>query len=420
VIAAGENDQAGAFLLVCELSAATELRQFLSQSRSSARSRYQLATQLGRTLAALHASGYYHGDLYAKHVLVRTDASGQVRFAFVDWQRARRRRFFSWSGACLDLAGLDATLANELVTSRDRLACLAAYLGTDRSEWRRLAVRISRQALQLLRRRRISEMRQPLVAQEQSLVRMDRTGIALTRQFREALGSRLPGWLRLTPGTRGVSVTDVVLPGTRSAALVRRETIQPFRWLWSRLRGKPLLSAEVQQAGTLFRLERYGIGAPRLLAFGQQTFRPWQVRSLLLMEKPAGDDPLEQWLRWAPAAQRRRLLRQAGDLLRRLHAAACYLPAQFDLAGFRVLPQGSEQIALAEVSTLRRRHRPSKNLAFTDLARLRAQFAGLGSRADVLRFLLAYLGQPRLTAEGRNLARRILRKRPALLRRARP
>jgi tRNA A-37 threonylcarbamoyl transferase component Bud32 len=415
VIAAGESAQGGAFLLVREVRDATELRQFLSQyGRDS--SRRKIAVQLGRALAAFHAAGFYHGDLYAKHVLVREDESGGLQFAFVDWQRARHRRFFSWSNACADLAALDATLAEELASPRERLACLAGYLGTNRARWRRLADLIRHKTVRLLRRRRISEMRQPLLAQEQSLVRDDQAGISLTGQFREDLGGRLPVWLRLTPRSHRRGVTDIVLSGTRQAALVRGEANQPFRWLWGRLRGKPLLSPEVQQAGTLFRLERYGIRAPRLLAFGQQARRPWQVHSLLLMEKPGEGISLAEWLRWASdcrrdQAQRRHLLRKAGDLLRRLHAAACYLPEGFDRDSFRVhiLPDGSEPIALAEASKLRRRHRPDRHLAAGNLAGLKARFTGLCSRTDTLRVLLAYLAQRRLTPEARRLVRRILR-----------
>jgi len=276
-----------------------------------------------------------------------------------------------------------------------------------------------------MRRRRIGEMRQPPLATErQNLVRPDGEILFLTRQFREELRGEVPVWLRLTRADRshGPRMTRVVLPGawTRQATLVQHQVSRPMSWLWSWLRGKPLLSAEVEQAGTLFRLERYGIRTPRLLAFGQRSTSPWRVESLLLTEALAGATPLEGWLRREPGSEVgrcRHLLREAGDVLRRLHAAACYFPADGErvAAAFRVqtLPEGREQVVLAGVAALQRRHRPSARHAVQDLVTLNGKFGTLGSRTDALRFLLAYLDLRRLSPEARRLTWRILRMRPS-------
>jgi len=429
MIAAGEDDHGNSFLLVRELGHATELRQFLRVECPSGRARQEVAVLLGRVLAKLHAAGFQHSDLYSKHILARKDASdGALSFAFLDWQRARRHRRVSWSGCWRDLAALDATLADDLATPRQRLACLAAYChlrkklaGARMPRLGRIARTIRNSARRLLRRRRIAEMRQPPLAVEgQSLMHADRKSVCLTRQFHEELRGELPTWLRLGT-THGPHKTQVELPvdAARQAVLVRQRVSRPIRWLWSWLRGKPLVSPEVEQAGTLFRLERYGIRAPRLLAFGQRCSRPWQVDSLLLTEVPAAAISLEKWLRRGSRSRldrgrRRRLLRDAGDVLRRLHSAACYVqPADRMAEVFLVqtLPGRPEQIGLGTVRGLQRRHRPSARLALQDLRTHLATFDPHCSRTDVLRFLLAYLGLRRLNPTARRLASRILHSR---------
>src|SRR5205807_933169 len=82
-----------------------------------------LAARLCEALAAVHAAGVTHPDLYAKHVLV-----GAAGVCFLDWARARRRWVLGWERRWRDLAALDATLADDLASPRERLACLRAYL----------------------------------------------------------------------------------------------------------------------------------------------------------------------------------------------------------------------------------------------------------------------------------------------------
>jgi tRNA A-37 threonylcarbamoyl transferase component Bud32 len=409
VVASGEDGRGRAFLLVRALPGAVELRHFLSDRRLSPRQRRAVAGRLGRALAACHAAGFTHPDLYAKHILVRQDETGAIAFAFLDWMRAARRRRLSAARCCRDLAALDATLADELATARERLLCLRAYCRVRTAfvpAW--AAPLIRRHALRLLRRRRLGELRQPpLPAGRQQLVRVD--ALCLNREFRDALQGKMPRWLTL-PG----EATDTVVPvaPARQAALVRRHVSRPLRWLWGRLRGKPLLSAEVEHAGTLFRLERYGVRAPRLLAFGQRSPRPWRTESLLLTEVLADSVPPGAGLARQPSRERRRLLREAGALVRRMHEAACYLGDAADALRIQAPAGAPAQIVLAGVRAIRRRHRPSAGLASRDLATLRRGIGRAYSRTDALRFLLGYLDVPRLTPQARRLCGR-----PAVLRR---
>src|SRR5204863_5536304 len=103
--------------------------------------------------------------------------------------------------------------------------------------------------------------------------------------------------------------------------------------LWTWLSGKPLTSPALTAVKLLFRLQRQGIGTPRLLAVGQREAGPWEVESFLLTAPPADTVPLLDWLaersgdsRWtAERKQRRRVLRQAAIAVRRLHENGCFL-----------------------------------------------------------------------------------------------
>jgi tRNA A-37 threonylcarbamoyl transferase component Bud32 len=167
--------QAGkAFLFVRALPDAQDLRSFLGQQRMSPQDRGWLANLLGKTISDLHTAGFTHPDLYAKHVFVTH--AGQS-FAFIDFQRSRKWTRVSWRRRCRDLAALNASLGDDVVTNRERLHVLFAYLrhvhhaatGHDavpmpRHTWRKLvrtSLRmIDRRTRHLLGRRRVRRMRE--------------------------------------------------------------------------------------------------------------------------------------------------------------------------------------------------------------------------------------------------------------------
>jgi hypothetical protein len=125
-IAVGADEQGRAFIVVEELTKYKDLRQFLADSILSAPDRRRFAYHMGETLGRLHDAGFSHPDLYAKHLLIHPD---DWRISFLDWQRSRRRHSFGLEEGWRDLAALDATLADDLGHSRDRLVCLRAYIG---------------------------------------------------------------------------------------------------------------------------------------------------------------------------------------------------------------------------------------------------------------------------------------------------
>src|SRR5262245_14856959 len=127
-LATGEDDKGRAFLLVEEVPGAVPLAALLAQL-PDADSRRQLAMRLGQTLARLHEAGFFHRDLYAKHVLVRPDDFSVI---LLDWQRAWRGAWIKQACRVRDLAALHATVADHLADARARLALLFAYLDCGR------------------------------------------------------------------------------------------------------------------------------------------------------------------------------------------------------------------------------------------------------------------------------------------------
>ena len=203
-IAAGEDDEGRAFLLIREVDGCQELRQLLVQATST-KKRRAVAHQLGAALARLHAEGFDHPDLYSKHVLIsQKPRSCRLAICFLDWQRVRRRPVVSWRTRLRDLAALDATLADELASPRQRLLALRTYLRAIRTlKDRRAGVTLSavaheirRRSLRLLERRRIREMRQPpLAVGTQNLIWLDGEALQVTREFLDELGGQIPAWL---------------------------------------------------------------------------------------------------------------------------------------------------------------------------------------------------------------------------------
>jgi tRNA A-37 threonylcarbamoyl transferase component Bud32 len=450
-IAVGEDGQGRAFLLLREVTGSRDLRVFLQEHRQApSDQRRRFAYQLGEALAKFHNAGFDHPDLFAKHVLVNPQ---DYALSFLDWQRSRRRRRVTWRRRCRDLAALEATLAEDLATVRERLECLRAYLRTSRmrSEQGRTRLassvaQIHHLAIRLLRQRRIQELRHvPVDGAAPALVWQDGEALCLTPEFQCDLEGRMPYWLVLASGsserralcppcgtavqgTRGCPTAGinpaarssvpqyarngrethswVDLPDERRALLVRRRS-HSLRGLWSWLRRCPAASPELRRAGLLFRLERYGIRVPRLLAVGQRAVKGWRTDSFLLTEPPPDAVPLREWLtdRAAEFRQRRHVIGEAANLLRRLHTLHCYLGGQCRLA---VVPSNATaaNIVLASIDAVYRLRRSSKRAALRDLATCYRELStGACGRTDGLRFLLGYLGLQRSNPTVKRLIR---------------
>jgi hypothetical protein len=423
-IAVGEDDAGRAFLLTRELTGAAELRAFLRDHLpQSPTPRRRFAARLGETLANLHDAGFDHPDLHSKHILVDPEDDA---IYLVDCQRTAWSPRLAWRRRWHNLAALDATLGEHLANPRDRLACLQAYLRSAlpvraprafvAEAVRCIRARVGR----LLRRRHIREVRHArLTLGVQNLLWLDGEALCVTPAFHDACRGHLPAWLTPAQPRGGQRMTwnRVELPDGSKGELTRRERSRPLRWFWAWLRRRPFTSPELRQAGTLFRLQRHGVGVPRLLAVGQRHAPPWRTESFLLTETPPGAEDLAAWLRkrsgpecWtAERKQRWQAIREAAALVRAVHEAGCALRAAHCPLLVRREPWGKCALLLRSPEYVRTMRRAPRGQARQDLASLRRWFVPTAcSRSDQLRFLLRYLGLPRLTPAAKELARAVL------------
>jgi tRNA A-37 threonylcarbamoyl transferase component Bud32 len=429
VVAAGE-DGGQAFVLLREAAGMMELRAFLSRPLART-TRHLLARALGRELARIHAAGFTQPDLYAKHILVRTASHG-FHWCFLDWQRSRQYRVVPWERRLHDLATLDASLAGDLASDRLRLICLRAYLRDaaahgDRREAPLAGRRGQTQALGLavrcvadrrFSRRKLRELRQPpLPADTQQLLWLQpNEQLCIARDFYEELGGRLPSWLpqEAPASADGVSVEHrlILLGAGRTGHLVQRWS-RAAVWLPSAKYAAP----EFERAAAIFRLQRFGVAGPRLLAMGHRRVTAWQRFSFLLTEPPTGPTLAAVLRHSAAPAQRQRLLHELGTRLRQMHEAGFALRADLDLGQAWVVC-GERRLALASIDPLQRSSAPWQDLGREQLEGLLAGAspqaaigtlqAGLAlSQADRLRVLLAYVQRRRLDAATRRLLRMV-------------
>jgi tRNA A-37 threonylcarbamoyl transferase component Bud32 len=418
VIAAGEVGRR-AFLLVAEVPEAIDLRGYL-QRRLSRTHRSALARRLGTAVARVHRAGFDFPDLYAKHVLVVPGRHADApSFVFIDWQRARWTARFGrrWT----TLAKLDATLPAELASRDERLLCLRAYLQNrgHGKRWTGVAQAIARRSQCLRQRRQIHEMcAARLPAGSQDLLWLDGEALCVTREFHEELQGRIPNWLPLPRAWphdgQGVERTVLTLE-RRRLQLVRRWTLGPVPWLAALWRGRSAQAPEVTQAATIFRLQRFGVRTPRLLAFGQRHDTSGRSASFILTEVPENASPLSRWLKQAlpissaASNSRNEVLRQAGAMCRLLHQAGYFFDRPDDLEDcLLVQPGGRNAVWLGAIDGLRRRFPLSPRRVQADLLNWHTALAPTCTRTDQLRFLLSYLNSQRLTDNVRCWIRKLL------------
>jgi hypothetical protein len=215
----------------------------------------------------------------------------------------------------------------------------------------------------------VRELHQPaLPTGAQNLIWLDGEALCVTREFWEAQRGRLPDWLRLGHG-------PPPRRPPRGWHFVRRWQSRFWGWLWQALRGRRYASPELRQAALLYRLQRYQVPTPRLLAVGQRRRRPWQWESFLLLEDRPDAVALEGWLAGhaPPPTLRQRLYRAARRVLRKLHEAGCYLAASPPELPLGVHGQGGGQpeVVVRDLGGLALHRRKRRDLQLRDLRRLR-------------------------------------------------
>jgi tRNA A-37 threonylcarbamoyl transferase component Bud32 len=416
-VAAYGEEGARAFLLVRDEAEMADLRVALAQPLAD-ETRRNLAAALGRELARLHAAGFEQPDLFAKHVLAGLELTGW-QFCFLDWQRSRRNGRLTWQQRTRDLAALDASLAASLAGDRLRLACLRAYLreaiarlqteaprergnvppllgATLVPPLRRVAPAIRAAATKLLTRRKIRELCQPpLPAGAQQLLWLhEDERLCVARDFFDEMRGQLPACLWLSPLPRSeadhLEKQAVSLTRKRSGWFVRR---------WSRVpsggpRSEKFPAPEFAAASMLFRLERFGVRGPRVLALGHFLVAPTQRFSFLLTE-PIAASPLEHYLRSRGPAELRACLEKAGRVLRQIHEAGYRVRVPEGLLHFWAVADATGSVVLADIEHLEPSNQSWLELARVDLPRVFAAAANLVPRREMLRFLRGYLKNER-------------------------
>ncbi len=408
VMAVGEDDEGRAFLLTKAFTGFIEVREFLVKLQSDPSRRRRFARRLGETLADVHKSRFNHPDLYSKHIYVH-ETSEEIRI--IDWQRARRTRRPNPTQCWHDLAALNATISDELGTTGDRFACLKSYLrrqcgdSIQSSMARSAAHAIVRHTETLRRRRRIRELcENTSAAMPQSVIWLDGEALCLTPEFHRSLNGKVPDWLRAWDHAPKSNRAPVAIVRNDRGCMSRRSAFRPFRLLWAWLRGTRPTTPEIHRAGLIFRLQRYGIATPVLLAFGQRHRFPGNSSSFLLTQSRPHGERLDKWLArfsgtslWAVERKKRwQVVRSAAQFLRRLHDAGCCLPnSPGDVSALLIVDSktGREPcIALDNVDAIRTFRRRNGQRRLADLRCLRTLARRLQvSKADQLRFLLTYL-----------------------------
>jgi heptose I phosphotransferase len=420
-LAAGEDGEGRAFLLVREVEDAVDLRCYLRDELDAGRRR-AVAGRLGALLARLHDAGFEHPDLYAKHVLVRPQTHS---IHLLDWQRARRRRALGWRARGRGLAALHATLDPRLATGTERRYCLRAYFAAAqqhpeepitpgrlvppaaprRAARLRLVLSGLRARLRrLLARRHVREKRQ-LPGPAQAWTCLADGALCVTPAMQERCPDGIPHWLPLeaqpAPAGGPVSRRWLDLPNGSRTLLVRRKSRSGWQGWWQTLRGQPVTSPEHQQASVLLRLERHGVAAARVLALGQRRHPTGAFESFLLTEPPSATMALDVWLhsshQGVGAAEersvRREVLAQAGGLLGRLHGATCYLGRELAGCGLavRLAPGEGPSVVLQNAEQVRALRRRSPGREWQDLMRMQRLLSEAGcGRTELRRFRVGY------------------------------
>jgi tRNA A-37 threonylcarbamoyl transferase component Bud32 len=348
LLARGEAD-GQAFLLLAPADGAVDLRRLAPVGP-------ELAADLGRTVALVHEAGVDQPDLFAKHFLVNPE-TGQV--TILDWQRARLRDVVPWRSRVRSLAALRATCPESLLPPASWNVLLATYARAAHELDRcRFGAAVDAAARALAGRPSIRSQLAPPAA-DQELVRIGGETVCAIPAIADELNP--PDVIATLYDPANDGRTFMFRDGRAGVLRVRRYRAPFGRW-WAALRGKNWRSHELKAARLLFHLERHGIPAPKLLAYGQTISGSVSAGSFLLSEPPSVRPP------------RPNDRDEIEALLARLHAAGCSLRAigptgePFGFDGTRAI--------VTDIRRLRLTRRLSGRRACSELHRLAAFFGG--------------------------------------------
>jgi Ser/Thr protein kinase RdoA (MazF antagonist) len=199
-------------------------------------------------------------------------------------------------------------------------------------------------------------------------------------------------------------------PGGSMTFFLKRYVCPPRRVQWRRMAaGHRRRSTAGVEWYWVEQLRSAGIACPQPVALAERMCGLWEERSAILLAAVPGVS-LERWAAEHPGRVPRDRLRPLAEFVRRFHSAGL-VHRDLYLCHIFFDAESAEPFRLID---LQRVFRPSfwrRRWIVKDLAALNYSAPdGVVSRTDRLRWLRAYLGQPRLDRRAKRLARAVATK----------
>jgi heptose I phosphotransferase len=394
---------------------------------------------LGRDVARLHAKAIHHAELYAGNVLVSC-RDQQWHIGIRNFDRSGQYRQLRLRHRTGDLAALLATLPDRLAGATDRENLLDAYVAESQLADCSLQLRraVQSRVERLLAQRRIWEIRENDTvdgANGRRAAAACATTLWIDPEYRgdlEKVGlASFDGIMNATHGRHLRSLKDrenwrfeFAHRHEKRAAYLKKHRA---RTLASRMRAAlgrgPGQTAGRVEARSIAELNRAGIAAMRLIAFGERLSPDGRLESFVLTEELAGYTQLDLFLknRFTPLA-----LRQAGEQAKHLRALIHYVAdvaARFHRLGYNHRDlycchffihepaPGRFKVNLIDLQRVEHRRRWRRRWIVKDLAQLAysapRDYISCTAR---LYFMKRYLGVSRLRPRDKRLIRQVLAK----------
>ncbi|CAN5625960.1 hypothetical protein BH11PLA2_BH11PLA2_40370 [soil metagenome] len=281
-IAYGHDGQGRAFLLVDDLAGCRELRDGLRKD-----DRADLPRRLAEAVGNVHAAGFDTPDLCAKHLFIRPD-TGTI--TILDWPSTRRYEIVDLEARVLAWGQLDASLALQLASPRERLRTLHHYWRRFRhglprfSDFVAMVMQASRKAS---RRSSIREQRtDPAMNAKQRLIWLaEDEAVCVTPTLAKCWPTPAitsPFYPRPEESVLNGVPLVINAPDNQPATLRRWRSVAPLGRMLAAVRCQSWRSPATKRARHLFHRERHGQPAPQLLAFGQRFTGPFTTESFVL------------------------------------------------------------------------------------------------------------------------------------------
>jgi heptose I phosphotransferase len=224
-----------------------------------------------------------------------------------------------------------------------------------------------------------------------------------------------PGDLQITR-KRGRTVVTLAAGGT-TFYLKRHAPISLWAALLRRIHGEHHLSSAGMEWRAIRAVEALGIPSVTPVAMGEHLrFGGWERGSFILTAELPNGIALEKLLPTRPALSapaRRRLTRRIAVMARRLHHAG-YVHCDFYLGHIYVVGdlEGEYRLHLLDVQRLHEGARIGNRWSVKDISALYFSSLPLAciSNADRLRFVLAYLDEPRVNKRVRRFIAQLTKK----------